>query len=179
MPQTTKQPVQLAGDPSCLAPRDRVSVRQLKDIQYPWEGRELCCSLHEPKFTSRCSAAGCVALTDACRLPLVITMVRSSKCPPAQGVEAKDLGRWADSWQKILESNMLSFKDWTMDTYRRPRTARAMQLKWNDIVSGLLDSVWRPRLRILRKTDKENGSPDPWFLRICNGVNENAIADVL
>jgi hypothetical protein len=52
---------------------------------------------------------------------------------------------------------MLSFKDWTMDTYRRPRTAHAMQLKQNDIVSGVLDSVWRPRLR---KTDKGNGFID-------------------
>jgi hypothetical protein len=51
---------------------------------------------------------------------------------------------------------MLSFKDWTMDTYRRLRTAHAVQLKQNDIVSGLLDSVCRPHLRIVRKTDKGN-----------------------
>jgi hypothetical protein len=71
---------------------------------------------------------------------------------------------------------MLSSKDWTMDTYRRPRTAHAMQLKRNDIVSGFLDSVWRPRLRIV-KTDKGNRFHRFLVSPNCNGVNENTIAD--
>ena len=74
---------------------------------------------------------------------------------------------------------MLSFKDWTMDTYRRPRTAHAMQIKRNDIVSGLLDSVWRSHMGKLRKTDKENGFHRFLVSPNCNRVNENVIADVL
>lgn len=42
-----------------------------------------------------------------------------------------------------------------MDNYRRPRTAHAMQLKGNDIVSAFLDWVWS--MRILQHSFRKVG----------------------